>query len=177
MSEGRTPVSEARAGFGRAENTVVVLTASAMDKGAGTLPPLRGSAEVVVRSRRQRAAFFDHGEEAAAQDNLDQGGLVARIQPGGWIGFDRIRLQDVGHIKLSAWPQGNEPMAVSILAGDREISRTELRPGPATARPAPEFLLPLPAVGADARPQEVRLKLEGGEGSVLDVMWVDFVGR
>ena len=93
-AEGSAPVPATVGGFGRADNTVMFLTAATTDKGAGVLPPLRGAAEVMVRSRLQRAACFDHGENAAAQDNLDQGGLVARIQPGGWIGFDRIRLQD-----------------------------------------------------------------------------------
>ena len=111
-AEGKAAVPDTKGGFGRTDNTVMVLTASTTDKGAGVLPPLRGSTEVMLRNRRQRAACFDRSEKAAAQDNLDQGGLVARIQPGGWIGFDRIRLQDFARIKLSAWPQGDAPLTV-----------------------------------------------------------------
>ena len=43
------------------------------------IPALRGETGVVLRARRQRAAFFDRGYHASSQDNLDQGGLVARI--------------------------------------------------------------------------------------------------
>jgi cytochrome c len=177
VGEGKAPVPEARGGFGRPDNTVMLLTASFTDKGAGVLPPLRGSAEVMLRSRRQRAACFDHSENAAAQDNLDQGGLVARIQPGGWIGFDRIRLQDFGQIKLSAWPQGPAPLTVRVLAGDLEVAKSNLPPGPPTSRQPQTFLFPNPPAKADAAPQQIRLKLDGPPGSVLDVIWVEFQQR
>jgi cytochrome c551/c552 len=173
-AEGKAPVPEARGGFGRADNIVMLLTASTTDKGTGVLPPLRGSAEVMLRARRQRAACFDDSEKAAAQDNLDQGGLVARIQPGGWIGFDRIRLQDLGQLKLSAWPQGSAPLTVSILAGDLELAKKTLSPGPAASRQPQEYLFPMPPPNADAVPQQVRVKLDSPAGSVLDVMWVEF---
>ena len=174
-AEGKAPVPEARGGFGRADNTIMILTASTADKGAGVLPPLRGSAEVMVRSRRQRAAFFDQSENASAQDNLDQGGLVARIQPGGWIGFDRIRRQDFGQLKLSAWPQGPAPLNVTILADDLELAHHTLPPGPAASRQPKDFLFSLPAPKVDAAPQQIRIKLEGPAGSLLDVMSVEFV--
>jgi hypothetical protein len=170
-------VPQIRGGFGRAENTVMLLTASTTDKGAGVLPPLRGSAEIMLRSRRQRAACFDHSENAAAQDNLDQGGLVARVQPGGWIGFDRIRLQDVGQLKLSAWPQGNAPLTVRIFAGAQELAHQTLSPGPGTTRRPQEFLFPTPAANAEDAPQQVRIKMDGPTGSVLDIMWVEFLQR
>ncbi len=173
-AEGKAPVPQIRGGFGRAENTVMVLTASTTDKGAGVLPPLRGSAEVMVRSRRQRAACFDRSENAAAQDNLDQGGLVARIQPGGWIGFDRIRRQDFGQLKLSAWPQGSAPLTVRIFAGDQELAHQTLSPGPAATRRPQEFLFPMPSANAEDAPQQVRVKMDGPAGSVLDIMWLDF---
>lgn len=173
--EGKGPVPEARGGFGRADNTVMILTASTTDKGAGRMPPLRGSAEVVVRSRRQRAAFFDYSEKAAAQDNLDQGGLVARIQPGGWIGFDRIRLQDFGQLKLSGWPQGDAPITVHIFAGDKELAEQDLPPGPPATRQPQDFVVSMPPANADGAPQRVRVKMDGSQGSVLDIMWVEFL--
>ena len=40
-ADGKAAVPEARGGFGRADNTVMLLTASTTDKGAGVLPPLR----------------------------------------------------------------------------------------------------------------------------------------
>ncbi len=173
-AEGKALVPETRGGFGRPDNIVMLLSASTTDKGAGVLPPLRGSAEVILRSRRQRAACFDKSENAAAQDNLDQGGLVARIQPGGWIAFDRIRLQDFGQLKLSAWPQGGAPLTVRILAGDLELAKKVLSPGPAASRQPQEVLFPMPPANADAAPQQVRVQFDAPEGSVLDVMWVEF---
>jgi cytochrome c len=173
--EGKAPVPQTRDGFGRADNTVMILTASTTDKGAGGLPPLRGSAEVMLRSRRQRAACFDLSENAAAQDNLDQGGLVARIQPGGWIAFERIRLQDFERIKLSAWPQGTAPLTVRIFAGDHELARQELPPGSAADKRHTDFLFAMPPADPNAAPQPVRVRLDGPADSVLDVMWIEFL--
>jgi cytochrome c len=176
-AEGKAAVPEIRGGFGRADNTVMVLSASTTDKGAGVLPPLRGSAEVMLRSRRQRAACFDRSEKAAVQDNLDQGGLVARIQPGGWIGFDHIRLQDFACLKLSGWPQGDAPLTVRIFAGDRELASQDLPPGPPAGRQPLDFVFPMPSANVDAPPQQVRVKMDGPSGSVLDIMEVEFSQR
>lgn len=176
-AKGQAVVPESRGGWGRADNTVILLTASATDKGAGVLPPLRGSAEVMLRARRQRAACFDYSEKAAAQDNLDQGGLVARIQPGGWIGFDRIRVQDFARVKISGWPQGAAPLTVRIFAGDKELAQQDLPPGPAASRQPQDFVFPIPSANTDDAPQQVRVKMDGPPGSVLDIMWVEFPRR
>ncbi len=173
-AEGKAVVPTRPGGFGRADNTVILLTASATDKGANGLPALRGISEVQVRSRRQRAAFFDHSDKADVQDNLDQGGLVARIQPGGWIAFDRIRLQDFGRLKLSGWPQGTTPLTVAIFAGDKELARQTLPPGPATGKQPPEFEFPIPSDETLGTPQQIRVKMDGPAGSVLDIMWLEF---
>ncbi len=156
-AEGKAAVPESRGGWGRADNTVILLTASTTDHGAGGLPPLRGSAEVMLRARRQRAAFFDHSENATAQDNLDQGGLVARLQPGGWIAFDRLRLQDITRVKLSGWPQGSTPLKVRIFAGEQELAQQDLPPGPASSRQPKDFIFPMPPFSDSARPQQVRV--------------------
>jgi hypothetical protein len=173
-AEGHAPVPQTKGGFGSADNIVMVLTASTTDHGAGALPPLRGFAEVMLRSRRQRAACFDFSENAAAQDNLDEGGLVARLQPGGWIGFARIRQQDVGQVKLSAWPQGGAPLTVSIFAGDVELAKKIVPASPAASGRPQELVFPMPPANADAAPQQMRAKFDGPAGSVLDVMWVEF---
>lgn len=176
-TEGKATVPAVKGGFGRADNLVLFLTASTTDKGAGALPPLHGTAEVMLRSRRQRAACFDHSENATAQDNLDQGGLVARVQPGGWIAFDRIRLQDFARIKLSGWPQGNAPLTVRVFAGENEMGRQDLPPGPASSRQPKDFIFPMPPANPDAAPQQMRVQLDGPAGSVLDVMWVEFLSK
>ncbi len=174
-AEGKAAVPEVRGGFGRADNVVMLLTASTTDKGAGVLPPLRGAAEVMLRSRRQRAACFDQSEKAAVQDNLDQGGLVARIQPGGWIAFDRIRVQDFTRVKLGGWPQGDAPLKVRIFAGEQELAQQDLPPGPAASRQPMDFIFPMPPASTDAAPQQVRVQLDAPAGSVLDVMWMEFL--
>lgn len=173
-SSGRASVPPNRQGFGQTDNTVVILRASTKDQGVGPLPALQGGTEIMLRSRRQRAACFDQSDLAAAQANLDQGGLVARIQPGGWIGFDHMRLQDCSQIKLTGWPQGNEPLTISVLAGEKEIARQAVTPG-AGNKPSREILFPIPSLSADAAPQQVRVKMDGPAGSVLDVMWVEFL--
>ena len=129
----------------------------------------------MLRSRRQRAACFDRSENVAAQDNLDQGGLVARIQPGGWIAFDHIRLQDFARVKLSGWPQGNAPLKVRIFAGALELAQQDLPPGPAASRQPTDFIFPMPSASTDAAPQQVRVQLDAPAGSVLDMMWVEFL--
>jgi cytochrome c551/c552 len=174
-AEGKVVVPESRGGWGRADNTVMLLTASTTDKGAGALPPMRGSAEVMLRARRQRAACFDYSEKASAQDNLEQDGIVAHIQPGGWIGFDRIRVQDFASIKLSGWPQGTAPLTVRILAGDKELAQQTLSPGMAATRQRQDFVFPTPSAKTDDAPQQVRVKMDGPPGSVLDIMWVEFL--
>ena len=176
-TEGKAAVPETGGGFGRVDNTMMVLTASTTDKGAGVLPPLRGSTEVMLRNRRQRAACFDRSEKAAAQDNLDQGGLVARIQPGGWIGFERIRLQDFARIKLSGWPQGDAPLTVRIFAGNKELAQQDLPPGRPASRQPQDCEFRMPPANADDAPQQVRVKMDGPSGSVLDIMWVEFSQR
>ncbi|MHA3770215.1 PQQ-dependent sugar dehydrogenase [Verrucomicrobiota bacterium sgz303538] len=174
-AEGKAAVPQSRGEWGRPDNTVILLTASTTDQGAGVLPPLRGSAEVMLRARRQRAAFFDHSENATAQDNLEQGGLVARLQPGGWIAFDRLRLQDFTQVKLSGWPQGSTPLKVRIFAGERELTQQDLPPSPATSGRPKDFIFPMPRISDDAAPQQVRVQLDAPTGSVLDVMWVEFL--
>jgi cytochrome c len=172
-SSGKATIPANKQGFGQADNTVMILRATTKDAGAGPLPALQGSTEIMVRSRRQRAAFYDQGELATTQDNLDQGGLVARIQPGGWISFEHIRVQDCGQIKLTCWPQGNESLTVSIFAGEKEIVRQVVTPA-AGNKPPQEILFRLPSLPAAAAPQQVRIKMDGPAGSVLDLMWVEF---
>jgi hypothetical protein len=63
---------------------------------------------------------------------------------------------------------------VHIFAGDRELAKKELPPGSAASRRPQEFLFPDADDGRRRPPQQVRVKLDGAPGSVLDVMWVEF---
>ncbi len=176
-AEGKTWIEPDKTGFGKNDNTVISLTAGTMDKGLDGLPPLRSTAEVLLRGRRQRAACFDRAERAIAQDNLDQGGLVARILPGGWIGFDRIRLQDFETLKLSAWPQGTGQLTVSIFAGDVELARRLVPAVEPAGGKAQTIAIKMPPAGAHGIPQQVRVKVDGPADGVMDVMWVEFLRR
>jgi cytochrome c len=82
---------------------VMVITASATDLGAAPLPPLRQEASVVLRTRKQRAAYFDESSLTSFQENLGDG-LVARIQAGGWVAFHRIQLPQVKEIRVTGRP-------------------------------------------------------------------------
>jgi cytochrome c len=82
---------------------VIMMTASATDMGAAPLPPLRQETSAVLRTRKQRAAHFDESSLTSFQENLGDG-LVARIQPGGWIAFRRIQLPEVKQIRVTGRP-------------------------------------------------------------------------
>ncbi len=175
-TSGSIPLKEPRQEWGQAENSVFALTASAMDNGANGLPPLRGATEIVLRARKQRAAFFDRGQSANMQDNLDQGGMVARLAPGGWLAFDHIRLSATGGLRLQGWPQGSGPVTVTVHAGDEKgpvLAKAELPPGDAGGKPR-GIPLPFPSPQKDGPPVPVVILMEGPPGSVLDLMWVEF---
>ncbi|HEX2746815.1 MAG TPA: PQQ-dependent sugar dehydrogenase, partial [Verrucomicrobiales bacterium] len=174
--EGQLQIKQPRQEWGRAENSVVALMASAVDKGVGTLPPQRGETEIVLRARRQRASFFDRGHLAAAQDNLDQGGVVARIAAGGWMAFDRIRLSETRGLRLQGWPQGSGPLTITIHAGTADgpvLGTATASPGGGGGKPK-EIAVSFSVPQKDGPPQPVVISMDGAPGSVLDVMWVDF---
>jgi cytochrome c len=173
---GSIDLKEPRQEWGRAENGVISLTASATDKGSSALPPLRGETEIVLRSRRQRASFFDRGHLTTAQDNLDQGGMVARIPAGGWMAFDRIRLSETAGLRLQAWPQGSGPLTITVRAGSADgpvIASMEAAPGGSGGK-AREVPLMFSGPQRDGPPQPVVISMGGPAGSLLEVMWVDF---
>lgn len=171
---GKLELKQPARQWGQADNSVLALTASATDRGGVSTPPQRGTAEIILRSRRQRAAFFDRGQKAQPQDNLEQGGLVARVAQGGWIAFDRIRLTDAAGVKLHCWPQSGE-VKVSIYAGSLEspaLAEAVLPAGPHSGKPQEVMLS-----WKSAPPQEpgsVYIRVDGAAGALLDVMWVDF---
>jgi cytochrome c len=176
-TEGRIELKSPRQEWGRAENGVIALTASVTDKGLGALPPLRGETEIVLRSRQQRAAFFDRGHLATAQDNLDQGGLVARIAAGGWMAFDRIRLSDTGGLRLQAWPQGSGPLTITIHAGSATgpvLAKTEAPPGSGSGK-ARDIHLNFAGPQKDGPPEPVVITMDGAADNVLDMMRVEFL--
>ena len=151
-----------------------MLTASAVDNGAGGVPAQRGEGSIVLRTRQQRACFFDRAHRATSQDNLDQGGQVARISAGGWISFDRVRLDEVSSLRVRCWPQGNGPLTLSVrtAADGPALGSVEIPPGPATGR-GMEAVIPFAAKSAGL--QNLMLSVSGNPDAFADVMRVEFL--
>lgn len=173
---GSVPMKEPARQWGQAENSVIALTVSATDRGGLTVPPQRGTAEIVLRARRQRAAFFDRGERASIQDNLDQGGAVARIKQGGWMAFDRIRLAQTSGLRLQAWPQGPGKIIIRARRDGPDgsvLGEITVSGGSAAGKPQ-ELALPFTNQPARDAVCPVLLQVDGDAGALLEVMWVDF---
>ena len=160
--------------WGQISNGVMVLTATATDHGAEGSLPLRSEAEVVLRTRRQQACFFDRAEKASVQHNLDSG-LVARIASGGWIAFDRLRIDQVGEIAVRAWVGRVAPESIEwhALRPDGPLIAT----APIAAPDAPNLsvnatVTPSPECGD--KPVTVVLVVKGPSEATLDVGSIDF---
>jgi cytochrome c len=167
--------SEPARQWGRAANGVFHLKATAADDGALGRPPLSGSAQLTLRSRRQRACFFDDSQLASVQDNLDQGGLVARLLPQGHIAFRRVRFQDFRALALSGWIHGSA-MTLTVHRGSPEsppLATLAIPAGQDTGKPT-EWILNLPESPADAQPADICIKATGSADALADFMWIDF---
>ena len=163
--------------WGVHSNGVMILTAAATDLGAANLPAQRSTARVALRTRKQRAAFFDRAELAFAQDNLDQGGLIARIPDKGSLTFDPVNLAQTRRVRLTAWPQSApdasgdaRELQAWLSTATARSAAVNLRPGPPTGR-GQQIDLPLPEGAAGSSPVTVHFS---GPGH-LDVMWVEFL--
>ena len=171
---GTATVKNEKRLWNRPANGVLLLTASAADNGAAGVPAQRGESSIVLRTRQQRACFFDRAHRAVSQDNLDQGGQVARISAGGWISFDRVRLDEVSGLRVQCWPQGGGPLTLSvrIAAEGPALGSVELPPGPATGR-GTEAVIPLIAKSSGLH--DLMLTVSGNSGGLVDVMRVEFL--
>ena len=173
-SSGTATLKDEKRPWGRPANGVLLLTASATDNGAGGVPAQRGESSAVLRTRQQRACFFDRAQRAVSQDNLDQGGQVARISAGGWISFDRVRLDEVSGLRVQCWPQGSGPLTLRVrTAPDGPVlGSVELPPGPATGT-GTEAVIPFPAKATGLH--DLLLTVSGSSGALADVMRVEFL--
>ena len=105
---------------------------------------------------RQRACFFDNGHLAASQDNLDQGGMVARLEPDGWIRFRHLRYQDFSLIQLHGWVHGGDA-TLSIHKDSPDsppLVSTTVKSGPATGK-ASVWTLAMPNANVHGAPADV----------------------
>jgi cytochrome c len=161
--------------WGRAANGVLHLKATAADDGALGQPALSGSAEITLRSRRQRAAFFDHGHLASVQDNLDQGGLVARVLPEGSITFRKVSFREFRSLHCHGWVHG-AAVTLSLHKGSPDSPALASLPIPAgkDTGKATEWNINLPEAPGNDAPADLCLKVSGPPRAVADFMWIDF---
>jgi cytochrome c len=161
--------------WGRAANGVLHLKATAADDGALGQPALSGSAEITLRSRRQRAAFFDHGHLASVQDNLDQGGLVARVLPEGSITFRKVSFREFRSLHCHGWVHG-AAVTLSLHKGSPDSPALASLPIPAgkDTGKATEWNINLPEAPGNDAPADLCVKVSGPPRAVADFMWIDF---
>ena len=173
---GSVQVPEPKNEWGRPQNGVLLLTATATDQGAGALPALSSEpATLQLRSRRQRAYFYDTGFQAIRQDNLDEGGMVARVPAGGWMGFRQIDLSACAGLSLEGWPQGSGPLKIEIRQGDGSLLSTlEAAPMKGAGRAA-TLAFPFQPGPVTNGLSDLSIHVTGPAGALLDVMWVDFL--
>ena len=114
--------------FGAFANGVVVLTATATDRGTPDAPPLQAESSVTLRTRRQHAAAADRLHRVTTQHNLESSdGVIARLEKEGWFAFDRIRLAGIKRIRARLRP----------LAGERDTDLTSISAAPRPRRSPP----------------------------------------
>ena len=173
---GSTQLPAPKNEWGRPQNGVLCLTASATDQGVGTIPALTSPpATVQLRTRRQRAYFFDEGHRAIRQDNLDQGGMIARISDGGSITYRHIALAECGGLSLDAFPQASGPLTIEIRRANGTIlNRQEIPPRPPGRKPD-KLTFPFPAPAGDPAVDDLSIHLLSPPGALLDILWVDFL--
>ncbi|MFC7339840.1 PQQ-dependent sugar dehydrogenase [Saccharopolyspora griseoalba] len=95
-----------------------VLTASYTDGGAEGLPPVTGSARVVLQPKNKQAEFFtdSQGVEVVSEPGAAGGRKVGAIDPGDWISVDPVNLTGVdgiGYRVSGAGPGGT----IEVRAG------------------------------------------------------------
>ena len=174
-ASGEFKLAEPSRQWGTAQNGVLRLHVAATDLGANGLASQLGASEITLRSRRQRACFFDHGHLAASQDNLDQGGMVARLEPDGWIRFRHLRYQDFSSIQLHGWVHGGDA-TLSIHKDSPDsppLVSTTVKAGPATGKAA-VWNLAMPNVNVHGAPADVIIALKAPKGTIADFMFVEF---
>jgi cytochrome c len=166
--------------FGAFANGVVVLTATATDRGTPDAPPLQAESSVTLRTRRQHAAAADRLHRVTTQHNLESGdGLVARLENEGWFAFDRIRLAGIKRIRARLRPLAGERTQIDLHLGSPEtapVATVELPPPLAREARAVEVELVLPAeeTALPNTPTDVLFKLSSHGPSTCEVMWVEF---
>lgn len=173
--EGIARVEKPREEWGRPQNGVLVFTATATDRGAGALPRLVSAPTIVqLRTRRQRASCYDAAVRATRQDNLDQGGMVARISSQGGITFLHLNLNQCSGILMEGWPQGSGTLHLEVRSGLTVLGKMDAQAGPGKGIPKK---LNLPFTTLSEGMGDLTIQLSGAGDALLDLMWVEFLPR
>jgi cytochrome c len=176
--EGEFTVPAPPSSFGSFTNGVIVLTATATDRGTADAPPLDATATVTLRTRRQHAAAFDDAHRVITQHNLDDG-LVARLETGSWLAFDAIPVQSLRSFRLRLRPLAGDGARIEFRLGDPAGPAFAALPlPPPVPRDAKAIELDLPA--PDTRrllspgASKLLLQLTASGPSACELMWVEF---
>jgi cytochrome c len=178
--EGEFTVPPPPSSFGSFANGVVVLTATATDRGTPEAPPLDATATVTLRTRRQHAAAFDYGHRVITQHNLEDGdGLVARLETDSWLAFEQIPLNSLRSFRLRLRPLAGEGARLEFFrGGDPAGSPFATLPLPApVARGAKAIELEVPApegLRLLSFPSDLSLRLAAPGPSACELMWIEF---
>ncbi len=103
-SEGSFQAPPKPAAGSRADEGVLVLTASYTDDGKeGTLPRLRGEASVVLHSRRKKAALYDTNRGMAYVEQVEgETGIIGHFKDGAYIVWRDLNLSGIRRLKVRA---------------------------------------------------------------------------
>ena len=169
-----------------------VIQVSYTDKGNGSVPALTGSSTVILQTKHRQAEHFnDTGRISSSTSTGDPGVVVETttdtaggtqsigyVEPGDWISFDRVNLKDITAVSMR--------MAGTIGA-DFELRwndpETGTLLGTVPAKPTSGWQVfddsqtTLSNVTDETGTLYLVAKKDGQTGSVVNVNWVDFIGK
>ncbi len=169
-----------------------VIQVSYTDKGNGAVPALTGSSTVILQTKHRQAEHFnDTGRIAGSTSTGDPGVVVETtsdpaggtsnigfIEPGDWISFDRVNLKDITAVSMRE---------AGTIGADFELRwnnpETGTLLGTVPAKPTSgwqafdDTQTTLSNVTDETGTLYLVAKKDGQTGSVVNVNWVDFIGK
>jgi len=158
----------------RVNEGVLVLTAGYTDGGAEGAPPLRGEAQVVLHSRRKKAALYDenHGMQYVEQVEAEKG-IIGHFEDGDHIVFRDLNLDGIKRVVVRAGGLSEATGTLELRHGSpngKLLASVEVKPtGDAEFPEIPTEL----STAAGLINLCVVARLEK-EGQVLGLNWIEF---
>lgn len=158
----------------RVDEGVLVLTAGYTDQGVGDIPALRGEDQVVLHSRRKKAALYDEnfGMQYVEQVEAEKG-IIGHFEDGDHIIFRDLNLAGIKRVIVRAGSLGDATGKIALRAGGPEgelLAAVEVEP--TGDGEFPEIPVELSAA-AGLIDLCVVARVEG-EGQVLGLNWIEF---